>query len=88
LVATSKVFSTGVSIKRLHCVIFAEAGKSKIKTLQSVGRGLRQHATKTKLHLIDIADDFKYGNKHLGIRMDYYARNDFEVEVKEVQLNA
>lgn len=88
LVATSKVFSTGVSIKRLHCVIFAEAGKSKIKTLQSVGRGLRQHATKSKLHLIDLADDFKYGNKHLEIRMDYYARNDFEVEVKEVQLSA
>lgn len=84
LVATSGVYSTGISIKRLHTVIFADAGKSKITTLQSVGRGLRMHGTKAHLHLIDIADALKYGDQHLDQRLDFYARNDFEFNIKEV----
>lgn len=87
IVATSGVYSTGISIKRLHTVIFADAGKSKINVLQSVGRGLRMHGTKIRLHLIDIADCLKYGDDHLQHRLDYYARNEFEVEIKEIALN-
>lgn len=86
LVATSGVYSTGVSIKRLHAIIFADAGKSKITTLQSVGRGLRLHDTKDKLHLYDFADDLKYSGQHLTERMEYYTKNNFEIEIKEVQL--
>lgn len=86
LIATSGVYSTGISIKRLHTIIFADAGKSKISVLQSVGRGLRMHGTKTHLHLIDIADDLTYGDKHLQDRLGYYANNEFEVDVKDVVL--
>lgn len=86
LLATSGVYSTGISIKRLHAIIFANAGKSKIETLQSVGRGLRLHHSKTKLHLYDLADNLKYSEDHLQERMEYYARNNFEVEIKEVNL--
>lgn len=84
IVATSGVYSTGISINRLHCVIFADAGKSKITTLQSVGRGLRLHETKDKLYLYDISDDLKFSNKHLEKRMEFYARNNFNVEIKEI----
>lgn len=86
VIATSGVYSTGISVKRLHTVIFADAGKSKITTLQSVGRGLRMHATKTHLHLIDIADDLNYGESHLNTRLQYYAKNEFEVTIKEVMV--
>ena len=86
LLATSGVYSTGISIKRLHAVIFANAGKSKIETLQSVGRGLRLHHSKNKLHLYDLADNLKYSEDHLQDRMEYYARNNFEVEIKEVHI--
>lgn len=86
LLATSGVYSTGISIKRLHAVVFANAGKSKIETLQSVGRGLRLHHSKSKLHLYDMADNLKYSEDHLQERMEYYARNNFEVEIKEVNL--
>lgn len=84
IVATSGVYSTGISINRLHCVIFADAGKSKITTMQSVGRGLRLHETKEKLYLYDISDDLKFANKHLEKRMEFYARNNFNVEIKEI----
>lgn len=84
IVATSGVYSTGISINRLHCVIFADPGKSKITTLQSVGRGLRLHETKDKLYLFDVSDDLMFGNKHLEKRMEFYARNNFDVEIKEI----
>lgn len=84
IVATSGVYSTGISINRLHCVIFADPGKSKINTLQSVGRGLRLHETKARLYLYDISDNLIFGNKHLEKRMGFYAKNNFDVEIKEV----
>lgn len=86
IVATVGVYSTGISIKRLHAIIFAAAGKSKIQTLQSVGRGLRMHETKTRLMLFDIADNLPYSSKHLQSRMEYYSKNNFNVKVKEVDI--
>lgn len=90
ILATTGVYSTGISIKRLHAIIFAAPGKSKIQTLQSVGRGLRldKRNDKTQLYLYDFADDLKYSNVGLSTRMEYYARNEFNVKIKEIDLNA
>jgi superfamily II DNA or RNA helicase len=86
IVATVGVFSTGVSIKRLHSVIFASPGKSKIQTLQSVGRGLRLHNTKTKLDLYDICENLKFSIKHKNKRIKYYNENEFDYEIIEVPM--
>lgn len=86
IIATSGVFSTGISIKRLHGIIFAEAGQSKIRTFQSVGRGLRLHNEKKKLTLYDISDSLKYSERHLETRIDFYTRAEFDMDVKEVYL--
>lgn len=86
IVATVGVYSTGISIKRLHAIIFAAAGKSKIQTLQSVGRGLRMHESKEKLKLFDIADNLPYSGKHLQLRLEYYAKNNFNVKIKEMDI--
>jgi superfamily II DNA or RNA helicase len=84
IVATVGVYSTGVSINRLHSVIFAAAGKSKIQTLQSVGRGLRLHPTKDKLYLYDISENLNFSEKHLKKRLQYYEMNKFTIQQKEV----
>jgi superfamily II DNA or RNA helicase len=90
ILATVGVYSTGISIKRLHAIIFAAPGKSKIQTLQSVGRGLRldKRNDKTQLYLYDFADDLKYSNDGLTTRLEYYARNEFNVKIKEIDINA
>jgi superfamily II DNA or RNA helicase len=87
IVATVGVYSTGVSINRLHILIFAAAGKSKIQTLQSVGRGLRKHATKEHLLLFDIGDNLYCGNKHGKNRIRYYNLNKFNLTIKEVTID-
>ena len=72
IIAISKIFSTGINIKNLHYIVFAGGGKAKIKTIQSIGRGLRLHKTKQQLIILDIGDDLMYGRQHLQKRIEHY----------------
>jgi len=88
LVATYSTLSTGWSVKRLHNIVFYSSYKSKIKILQSIGRGLRKHESKESMVLWDIVDDlrYKHGNKeidnyifkHFKARKTYYEEQGFE----------
>ena len=77
-IAISSIFSTGVNIKNIHMILFAAGGKSFIRTVQSIGRGLRLHDSKDKLTIIDIADDLEYGRKHADKRKQIYKREQIE----------
>jgi superfamily II DNA or RNA helicase len=68
-IAMSRIFSTGISIKNIHNIIFCTAGKAKVKLIQSIGRGLRLHKSKHRLTVYDIADNFKYAQKHFRHRI-------------------
>jgi superfamily II DNA or RNA helicase len=72
-IAISKIFSTGISIKNLHNIIFASIGKARIKIIQSIGRSLRLHHTKEMATIFDIADTcLNYGYKHFEERKRLY----------------
>ena len=81
-IAISKIFSTGISIKNIHYIIFAAGGKSKIKTLQSIGRGLRVHENKDVLTIIDLVDELIYGSKHFDKRKEFYDLEKIQVSNK------
>ena len=83
-IAISKIFSTGVNIKNLHYIVFAGGGKAKIKTLQSIGRGLRKHKTKDRLTIIDLADNLKYGYKHMIKRTSFYKKEKIDYGIKKI----
>ena len=72
IIASYGVFSTGVNIRRLHNIVFASPSKSKIRNLQSIGRGLRLGEGKDKATLYDISDDLRIGN-HINYTMNHYA---------------
>jgi len=61
IVASYGTFSTGVNIRNLHNIIFASPSKSRVRNLQSIGRGLRLGDDKEEATLFDIADDFRIG---------------------------
>lgn len=72
-IAISNIFSTGISIKNLHNIIFASIGKARIKIIQSIGRSLRLHHTKSIATIFDIADVcLTYGYKHYEERKRLY----------------
>ena len=86
--------STGVNIKNLHHVVFASPSKSRIRVLQSIGRGLRKAKGKNSVLLYDIADDYRdqgsrnnFTLNHLAERMRFYVDEDFEYRVTELPLN-
>lgn len=89
LFAQTTTFSTGISIKRLSNLIFLTGSKSFSQVLQSIGRTLRLHESKTEAHLIDISWNFKYSHRHLAERLkiykDAYNKKPDEVITFEIQ---
>lgn len=94
IVASYGTFSTGINIKNLHNVIFASPTKSRIRTLQSIGRGLRISETKDQMTLFDIADDLTQNKKknytlnHLIERVKMYSSEGFPYELHNIKLRS
>lgn len=94
IVASYGTFSTGVNIKRVHNIIFASPFKSKIRGLQSIGRGLRKGDNKEVATLFDIADDLKWKSrtnhtlKHFVQRVQIYDAEKFEYKIYSVKLGS
>ena len=92
IVASYGTFSTGINIRNLHNIIFASPSKSKIRTLQSIGRGLRLGENKEKATLFDIADDITYKSRknftleHFVERMKIYNDEKFEYKIYTIDL--
>tara|TARA_Y100000310_G_scaffold253734_1_gene260673 strand:+ start:559 stop:2088 length:1530 start_codon:yes stop_codon:yes gene_type:complete len=93
IVASYGTFSTGVSIKKLHNIIFASPSKSRIRVLQSIGRQLRKSDHKNKARLFDISDDLrwkKYVNhtyRHYEERLEIYKSENFDVNKTVININ-
>jgi len=85
-VAISAIFSTGVNIKNIHTIIFAAGGKSFIRTVQSIGRGLRLHESKDKLLILDLYDMFFYSQQHGNMRKEIYKQEQINYSVKPIKI--
>ena len=82
-------FSTGVNIKKIDNIVFASPSKSRIRNLQSIGRGLRKAEGKTKMKLFDISDDMQCENhtlNHLKERINIYNEENFSYEIRMFDL--
>ena len=92
IVASYGTFSTGVNIRNLHNIIFASPSKSRIRNLQSIGRGLRIGDNKTEAVLFDIVDDFRIGKfanyslKHFIERVKIYDEEKFKYKFYNIEL--
>jgi superfamily II DNA or RNA helicase len=95
IVASYGTFSTGINIKNLHNIIFASPTKSRIRTFQSIGRGLRISDTKDSMVLFDIADNLStskdkknYTLNHLIERVKMYNSEGFPYELHTIKLRS
>lgn len=97
LLASFGTLSVGVNIKNLHNIIFCHPYKAAIKTLQSIGRGLRQTEKKLNAKLIDICDDLTYTSRrgkvkhnitynHFIQRLEIYVEERFSYEIIKIKL--
>lgn len=88
-------FSTGSNIRRILYVVLGFPSKSRYRVLQTIGRGLRRHASKRVLHAMDIVDDLRipkiikgkpgiranYALRHWTMRHKFYREESFPVEM-------
>lgn len=81
LIATCGVCSTGINVPRLFNVILIEPGKSYIKIIQSIGRGLRKAKDKDFVHIYDVCSTTKYSKKHLTERKKHYKKVEYDFKV-------
>jgi superfamily II DNA or RNA helicase len=93
IIASYGTFSTGINIRNLHNVVFASPSKSRIRVLQSIGRGLRK-SDRGDIHttLLDIADDFSYKDRknftlnHFLERINIYNEEQFEYQIDKIRI--
>ena len=92
IIASFGTFSTGINIPSIENVIFASPSKSKIRNLQSIGRGLRLKKGKTHCNLYDIADDLSWKSwknhtlHHFAERVKTYSEEKFTYKIVEVKV--
>jgi len=92
IVASFGTFSTGINIRNLHNIIFASPSKSRVRNLQSIGRGLRQSAGKEQAIIYDIADDIRYKKRmnftlqHFMERVNIYNEEKFPFKIYNIGL--
>lgn len=92
IVASYKTFSTGINIKNLHNIVSASPSKSRIRVLQSIGRGLRKNDQKNTATLYDVADDLSWRSfrnttlLHFYSRIEMYNQEKFDYKIYNIQL--
>ena len=92
IVASFAVFSTGINIPSVENIIFSSPTKSKIRNLQSIGRGLRLREGKSSCVLYDIADNISHKSyknhtlKHLAERIKTYSEEQFDYNIYNIDL--
>ena len=92
IIASYGTFSTGVSIRRLHNIIFASPSKSRVRVLQSIGRQLRKSEHKDTARLYDIGDDLSWKSyknhtlRHFLERIKIYKSEGFNFKPMRMKL--
>ena len=86
MIATYGTTSTGISINRIFNLVLVEAGKSFVRTIQSIGRGLRMADDKDHVNVYDVCSKMKFSNNHLLKRKQFYKNAEYPFEVKKIHL--
>ena len=92
IVASYGTFSTGINIKSINNIVFASPSKSRVRVLQSIGRGLRQNENKDSVRLFDVSDNVSYKSRqnftyrHFLERLNIYKEEQFKYKVNRINL--
>lgn len=88
VIATIHIASTGLNIKRIFEMMAIDVGKSFIRIIQTIGRGLRKADDKDSVNFTDICSDLKYSKRHLAERCKFYREAEYPHKKKKVDYNA
>ena len=84
IIATYGVASIGINIPRIFNLVLIEPGKSFVRVIQSIGRGIRKAHDKDFVQIWDITSNCKYSKRHLTTRKKYYRDAQYPFNIEKV----
>jgi superfamily II DNA or RNA helicase len=84
IVATYGVAAVGINIPRIFNLVLLEPGKSFVRVIQSIGRGIRRAEDKDFVQIWDITAATKYAKRHLTERKRYYKEAKYDFSIQKV----
>ena len=84
LIATYGVASVGINIPRIFNLVLIEPGKSFVRVIQSIGRGIRKAEDKDFVQIWDLTSSCKYAKRHLTARKKFYKEAEYPFTLEKV----
>ena len=86
IVATYGVAAVGINIPRIFNLVLLEPGKSFVRVIQSIGRGIRRAEDKDHVEIWDITSACKYAKRHLTERKKFYKEAKYPFAITKVTI--
>lgn len=83
--ATFGVAAVGINVPRIFNVVLFEPGKSFVRVIQSIGRGIRKAQDKDYVQIYDLTSSAKFSKRHLTKRKVFYKEAKFPFEIEKIE---
>ena len=87
IIATYGVASVGINIPRIFNLVLIEPGKSFVRVIQSIGRGIRKAKDKDFVQIWDITSTCKFAKRHLTHRKKFYKEANYPFTLEKIDWN-
>lgn len=84
IIATYGVAAVGINIPRIFNLVLLEPGKSFVRVIQSIGRGIRKAKDKDHVEIYDVTSNCKFAKRHLTQRKNFYKEANYPFSIKKI----
>jgi superfamily II DNA or RNA helicase len=84
LIATYGVAAVGINIPRIFNLVLLEPGKSFVRVIQSIGRGIRKAEDKDFVQIWDVTSNCKFAKRHLTQRKTFYKEANYPFDIEKL----
>jgi len=85
IIATYGVAAVGINIPRIFNLVLVEPGKSFVRVIQSIGRGIRKAQDKDSVQIWDVTSSAKFSKRHLTQRKKFYKEAQYPFTIDKVK---
>ena len=87
VIATYGVAAVGINIPRIFNLVLIEPGKSFVRVIQSIGRGVRKAKDKDFVQIWDLTSTCKFAKRHLTQRKKFYKEAQYPFTIEKIEWN-
>jgi len=85
IIATYGVAAVGINIPRIFNLVLVEPGKSFVRVIQSIGRGIRKAEDKDHVEIYDITSTCRFAKRHLTKRKQFYKEANYPFQIEKLE---